>query len=212
MLVGASMGGGVSLVAVGEDRVDATALVLVDIAPRIDPAGVAKIGAFMEQRPEGFETLDQVADAIASYQPHRSRPKNLDGLAKNVRLGDDGRYHWHWDPRFRTRGTQPAAAHRAPGGVRPQPRTCRRCWCAAGCPTCSPRRARSSSSRCARPAEYVNVTDAGHMVAGDRNDVFAGAVIEFLTRNVPVDGPPVAAPHERHPHHAGPPGDVLDVP
>ena len=50
------------------------------------------------------------------------------------------------------------------------------------------------------------------MVAGDRNDVFAGAVIEFLTRNVPVDGPPVAAPHERHPHHAGPPGDVLDVP
>ena len=61
-------------------------------------------------------------------------------------------------------------------------------------------------------AEYVNVTDAGHMVAGDRNDIFAGAVIEFLTRNVPVDGPPVAAPHERNPHHAGPPGDVLDVP
>src|SRR6476646_5390918 len=67
-------GAGETLGAVGEDRVDGTALVLVDIAPRIDPAGVAKIGAFMEQRPEGFETLDQVADAIASYQPHRSRP------------------------------------------------------------------------------------------------------------------------------------------
>ncbi|MET0163775.1 MAG: hypothetical protein ABW318_02070 [Vicinamibacterales bacterium] len=33
--VGASMGGGTSLVAVGEGHVDASALVLVDIAPRI---------------------------------------------------------------------------------------------------------------------------------------------------------------------------------
>jgi len=30
-------------------------------------------------------------------------------------------------------------------------------------------------------AKFVDVTDAGHMVAGDRNDVFAGAVIDFLT-------------------------------
>ena len=151
VLVGASMGGGISLVAIGEDRVDATALVLVDIAPRIDPVGVAKIGAFMEQRPEGFETLDEVADAIASYQPHRSRPKNLEGLAKNVRLGDDGRYHWHWDPRFRTGARNlnnaPSAWRSAPAAC-----TCRRCWCAADSPTSSPRRARRTSSSCARRA------------------------------------------------------------
>jgi non-heme chloroperoxidase len=102
VLVGASMGGGTSLVAVGEDRVDATALVLVDIAPRIDPRGVANINAFMGAKPEGFESLEEVADAIAGYQPHRTRQTNLDGLAKNVRLGDDGRFHWHWDPKFRT--------------------------------------------------------------------------------------------------------------
>ena len=101
VLVGASMGGGTSLVAVGEDRVDATALVLVDIAPRIEPEGVGKIQAFMNQKPEGFDSLEEVADAIASYQPHREPPKPLAGLAKNVRLGADGRYHWHWDPRFR---------------------------------------------------------------------------------------------------------------
>ena len=34
----------VDLVAVGEDRVDATALVLVDIAPKVEPEGVQKIG------------------------------------------------------------------------------------------------------------------------------------------------------------------------
>ena len=61
-------------------------------------------------------------------------------------------------------------------------------------------------------AQFVEVGGAGHMVAGDRNDVFAGAVIEFLTRTVPVDGAPVQPPHEPQPHHLGPPGDVNDVP
>jgi non-heme chloroperoxidase len=61
-------------------------------------------------------------------------------------------------------------------------------------------------------AEYVNVTDAGHMVAGDRNDIFATSVIEFLSRTVPVRGEPVQKPHEVHPHHEGPPGDVNDIP
>ena len=56
------------------------------------------------------------------------------------------------------------------------------------------------------------VTDAGHMVAGDRNDIFAGAVIDFLHRVVPVSGTPVKAPHATSPHHVGPPGDVTDVP
>jgi pimeloyl-ACP methyl ester carboxylesterase len=82
VLVGASMGGGTSLVAVGEDRVDATALVLVDIAPQIEPEGVQKIGAFMNYKPEGFDTLEEVAAAIAAYQPHRKPPKDLAGLGQ----------------------------------------------------------------------------------------------------------------------------------
>jgi non-heme chloroperoxidase len=61
-------------------------------------------------------------------------------------------------------------------------------------------------------SEYVNITDAGHMVAGDRNDVFGKAVIDFLARTVPVSGAPVHAAHELHPHHQGLPGDVTDVP
>ena len=100
--------------------------------------------------PDGFATLEEVADAIADYQPHRPRPRHLDGLAKNVRLGDDGRYHWHWDPRFRTGRTRPRGPPQAPGDVRPAPRRCRRCSSGAGCPTSSPRRAPRSSSDCAR--------------------------------------------------------------
>jgi pimeloyl-ACP methyl ester carboxylesterase len=211
VLVGASMGGGTSLVAVGEDHVDATALVLVDIAPKIEPDGVAKIQAFMAQRPDGFASLDEVADAIAAYQPHRQRPKNLEGLGKNVRLGDDGRYRWHWDPRFR----------QGPRILEQRQARLEACARSLSIPTLLVRGGLSdilSEEGAAEflalcpESEYVNVAGAAHMVAGDRNDIFAQAVIDFLRRTVPVGGDPIKPGHQPSPHHLGPPGDVLDVP
>jgi non-heme chloroperoxidase len=211
VLVGASMGGATSLVAVGEDRVDATALVLVDIAPRIEPEGVEKIQAFMNQRPEGFDSLEEVAQAIGAYQPHRKPPKDLAGLAKNLRLTPEGKYRWHWDPRFMTlRREMDKRLVRLEA-----------CASALELPTLlvrgglsdvlSEEGAAAFLVSCPH-SEYVNITDAGHMVAGDRNDVFGKAVIDFLARTVPVSGAPVHAAHELHPHHQGLPGDVTDVP
>lgn len=211
VLVGASMGGGVSLVAIGEDHVDATALVLVDIAPQVEPEGVEKIQAFMTQKPDGFDSLEEVAAAIASYQPHRSRPRHLDGLAKNVRLGEDGKYHWHWDPRFRT-GNRDIKARRERLEACSRNLTLPTLLVRGGLSDIlSEEGARSFLELCPQ-SEYVNVTGAAHMVAGDRNDIFSDAVIEFLSRTVPLGGEPVQAPHERHPHHEGPAGDVLDIP
>lgn len=211
VLVGASMGGGTSLTAVGEDRVDATALVLVDIAHRVEPDGVKKIRAFMGQKPDGFDTLDEVAEAIASYQPHRKRKNNLDGLAKNVRLAPNGKFRWHWDPAF----------HAGIRNVDLRQQRMEACARNLSLPTLLVRGglsdilsedgAREFQALCPR-AEYVNVTDAGHMVAGDRNDIFAGAVIEFLSRTVPIGQAPVQPPHKPSPHHEGPPGEITDVP
>ncbi|MCG3187056.1 MAG: 2-succinyl-6-hydroxy-2,4-cyclohexadiene-1-carboxylate synthase [Rhodocyclaceae bacterium] len=211
VLVGASMGGGTSLVAIGEDHVDATALVLVDIAHHIEMDGANKIMAFMNQKPEGFDSLDEVADAIGNYQPHRKRQKNLDSLGKNVRLGADGKYHWHWDPRF-------LAPSRDLHKRQDRLEACAR---KLSLPTLLVRGGLSdilseegaqSFLRLCPQSEYVNVTDAGHMVAGDRNDIFASAVIEFLYRVVPIDGKPMQPPHELHPHHEGPAGDLSDIP
>jgi non-heme chloroperoxidase len=211
VLVGASMGGGTSLVAVGEGYVDATALVLVDIAPRIEPDGVVKIQAFMSQKPEGFDSLEEVAEAISSYQPHRERPRALDGLAKNVRLGADGRYHWHWDPKSRLQG-------RDFGDRETRLEDCAR---NLTLPTLLVRGGLSdilSEEGAAQfltlcpQSEYVNVTGAAHMVAGDRNDIFASAVIDFLSRAVPVDGPPLQPPSRLPAHPAGPPRDIVDIP
>ena len=210
VLVGASMGGGTCLVAVGEGRVDATALVLVDIAPQVEAAGASNIAAFMGLKPEGFDSLEEVADAIASYQPHRERPRTLAGLAKNVRLGDDGKYHWHWDPKFRV-GARDLVHRQA-----------RLEACAANLmlPTLlvrgglsdvlSEEGAQGFLATCPH-SEYINVEGAAHMVAGDRNDIFANVVIEFLSRAIPVGDRQQPIRHAG-PHHEGPCGDVIDVP
>ena len=100
ILVGASMGGGVSLCAVGQEKIAAAALVLVDTAPQIEPAGANRILEFMGQKPDGFDSLEEVAQAISTYQPHRKKPQNLDGLKKNIRLDETGRLRWHWDPHW----------------------------------------------------------------------------------------------------------------
>jgi pimeloyl-ACP methyl ester carboxylesterase len=209
VLVGASMGGGTSLVAVGEDHVDATALIMVDIAPRIETDGIDKIQAFMSQKPEGFSSLEEVAEAIGNYQPQRVRPKNLDGLVKNIRLGADGKYHWHWDPLFRA-GTR---------DLERREQRLEACARHLSLPTLlvrgglsdvlSEEGAQHFLSLCPS-SEYVNVTNAGHMVAGDRNDIFGTAVIDFLGRHVPVQGEP------KHPAHSSkgvaPGEDINDVP
>ena len=61
-------------------------------------------------------------------------------------------------------------------------------------------------------AEYVNVTGAAHMVAGDRNDIFATSVIEFLSRTVPVGGQPVQPPQPTTPLGDGAGEGIIDVP
>ncbi|MSQ70956.1 MAG: alpha/beta hydrolase [Betaproteobacteria bacterium] len=214
VLVGASMGGGTSLVAIGEDHVDATALVLVDIAPRVEPGGVEKIQAFMAQKPDGFNSLEEVAAAIANYQPHRKRPRTLDGLAKNVRLAEDGTYRWHWDPRMRVGRLDIQKRHERLGA-------CSRKLTLLTLPTLLVRGGLSDVLseegaqdflRMCPHAEYVNVESAAHMVAGDRNDIFGNAVTEFLARAVPVRGAPLQPEHVPHPHREGPAGDTKDVP
>ena len=190
VLVGASMGGGTSLVAAGEGHVDAAALVMVDTAPRIELEGAGRIQDFMHQKPDGFDSLEDVADAIASYQPHRKRPKNIAGLAKNVRLAANGKYRWHWDPRLRTM-QQDMAKRQDRMEVCAERLRLPTLLVRGGLSDILSEDGAQEFRKLCPHAEYVNVTAAGHMVASDRNDIFANAVIEFLTRVVPPKGSPI---------------------
>jgi non-heme chloroperoxidase len=184
VMVGASMGGGTSLIAIGESHVPAGSLVLVDMAPQLETAGAREVLDFMAQNPDGFDSLQAVSDAIAGYQPHRKRPRNLDGLAKNVRLASDGTYRWHWDPAWH-QNREPIDDYRqrmiAAGDKLTLPILLVRGGLSN---VLSEAGAQAFLAQCPH-AEFVNVETAAHMVAGDRNDIFAESVIEFLTRIVP---------------------------
>jgi pimeloyl-ACP methyl ester carboxylesterase len=188
VVVGASLGGLAALLAEGDLAPGTTAaLVLVDVTPRLEPEGVRRIVGFMLDRvEEGFGSLEEAADAIAEYQPHRPRPKDLEGLSKNLRLDDDGRWRWHWDPDFFL-GPHPLGTgqsrHRYEAAAR-----------ALTVPTLlvrgrlsdlvSEETAREFLALCPN-ARFVDVTGAGHMVAGDRNDAFSDAVRSFLAELSP---------------------------
>jgi len=183
VVVGASLGGLAGMVVEGEYAPGTLrALVLVDITPRQEKVGVDRIVDFMMERADtGFGSLEEVADAIAAYQPHRTRPSNLDGLRKNLILGEDGRWRWHWDPAL-FNSEQGLHSARMPGRFTDAARNLH-------LPTLLVRGKLSDlvSEETAAEfleivphASFVDVSDAGHMVAGDRNDRFTDAVVDFL--------------------------------
>lgn len=184
--VGASLGGMTGLHAVHTAPERFTSLTLVDITPRPASKGVNRILEFMADRAqEGFATIDEAADAIAEYQPHRPRPSDLSGLAKNLRERD-GRWFWHWDPAFlNVRG--------APGSEHARDRHHDQLEAMAREMTLPTLLIRGKLSDLVTQAEvddfmemvpharYVDVKDAAHMIAGDKNDVFTDAVVDFLS-------------------------------
>ncbi|WP_431240641.1 alpha/beta fold hydrolase [Mycolicibacterium aichiense] len=187
VLVGASLGGFTGMLLAGEIAPETLrALVLVDIVPDMDPSGASRIHQFMYDRMEsGFASLDEVADMIQEYNPHRRRPDDLDGLRANLRHRD-GRWYWHWDPKFID-----GSASRPPIEVTDVDRinAAVAAILAAGTPMLLVRGQMSDLVTQQRAddflarfpeIEFVDVAGAGHMVAGDRNDLFADAVVQFL--------------------------------
>ncbi len=194
--IGASLGGISSMLAEGETLRDTgshllSSLVLVDITPRVDYEGVAKVQGFMRAHArDGFASVEEAADAVAQYLPHRPRPKNTEGLKKNLRLSDDGRWRWHWDPRFMD----------GRGRFDPDRELLERSMLNAAANIKIPALlVRGGSSELVQEAhvrefldlvpqaEYVDVTGARHMVAGDQNDHFSDAVLDFLSRRQAAD-------------------------
>ncbi|MAG30516.1 MAG: alpha/beta hydrolase [Deltaproteobacteria bacterium] len=187
VLVGASLGGVSAIVAEGHsDRVVSSALVVVDITHQSNPEGIERITQFMMSGMGGFASLEEAAVAIAAYTPQRKRKTNPAGLQKVLRLRSDGRWYWHWDPRFLARGRTevPAPNHQisfeaALAGIH--------------VPTLLVRGLLSDVVtedgvtdflKKIPHAKLANVEDAAHMVAGDQNDHFSQSVIEFLEADV----------------------------
>ena len=182
VLIGASMGGLTGILAADEAGPGKVAkLVLVDVVPRYDKVGSARIREFMFSHLDGFDSLEAAADSVAEYLPHRKRPRNPEGLKKNLRHRN-GRWYWHWDPKLMTKPEDDPELR-----VEKMER-------AAMSLTIPILLIRGKLSDVVSAdgvkdflekvpsAEFVELSDAGHTAAGDDNDAFTDAVVQFVTR------------------------------
>jgi pimeloyl-ACP methyl ester carboxylesterase len=187
VLVGASLGGVAAMLAEGgSDRVVSAGLVVVDITHRSNPEGIQRIRDFMSSGLEGFASLDDAAEAIAAYTPNRPKRMNPAGLMKVLRQRRDGRWYWHWDPQFLEHGRTEVPREDFQALFEAALRNIR-------VPTLLVRGLLSDVVteegvqdflEKIPGAKLADVGDAAHMVAGDQNDVFSQAVVEFLERDV----------------------------
>lgn len=182
-LIGASLGGLAGLFAEAETAPGSfSSITLVDIVPSMDPNGAAKVMAFMSAHVgQGFGTLQEAADVIAAYLPQRPKRSDLSGLAKNLRKGDDGRFRWHWDPNFvngvhRGRTLRDAEIFQTGLGRLTLPVHLIR----GRLSELVSREAAEAFVAQLPNAMFTDVAGASHMVAGDRNDAFLEAVVDFL--------------------------------
>ena len=186
VLVGASLGGMSAMLAEGtSDRTVSCGLILVDIVPKANLEGVERIRDFMESGINGFDSLEEAAAAIAAYTPQRVRRANPEGLKKVLRQRD-GRWYWHWDPKFMSKGRTEVVPSRFEGLLDVAMSNIH-------VPTMLVRGLLSDvvtqegvDDILARMPNVtlVEVSGAAHMIAGDQNDAFSEAVIEFLRERI----------------------------
>ncbi len=185
LLVGASMGGLTALLAHSEKPIaDLRALVLVDIAPRWDDKGVEAMLSFMRQHPKGFESLDEARTAVRNFLPHRRSAATAEGLKRNLREGEDGRWYWHWDPAMlalaeKSKNLQSRLKSAARKLKKPT------LLISGGQSDLIFDEHVEEFLKLCPHAEHVSVADAGHMVAGDVNDRFLHAAVPFLKKHTP---------------------------
>ena len=182
IVIGASMGGLTGLLAHSEKpKVELESLVLVDIAPRWDDRGVDAMIAFMRQNPKGFTTLEEATEAVRGFLPHRRHSSSNTGLTRNLRQASDGRWYWHWDPAML------ALAEKSANLQSRLKSASRRLKIPALLVAGSQSEMIGEEHieeflKLAPHAEKATVADASHMVAGDNNEHFMGAVMPFLKR------------------------------
>jgi pimeloyl-ACP methyl ester carboxylesterase len=186
VLIGASLGGMSAMLAEGtSDRTVSCGLVLVDITPKSNPAGIERISTFMQSGLEGFDTLEQAAEAIAAYTPQRTKRVNPSGLNKVLRQRD-GRWYWHWDPLLIRQERTEVVPDRLAGLLDVAMSNIH-------VPTMLVRGMLSDvvtqegvDDLLARipGATVVGVEGAAHMIAGDRNDAFSQSVVTFLRERI----------------------------
>jgi pimeloyl-ACP methyl ester carboxylesterase len=182
ILIGASMGGMTAMPVAheaGPEKV--TKLVLVDVVPRYEKDGSARIREFMASGLNGFHSLDEAAEAVASYLPYRTKPRSPEGLKKNLRLRN-GRWFWHWDPAFLTVPADDKFVRVARLEQAVMALTIPILLIRGRLSDVVSEEGVKDFLEKVPDAEFVELSGAGHTAAGDDNDAFSDVVVQFVLR------------------------------
>ncbi|MFF3571241.1 alpha/beta fold hydrolase [Nocardia jiangxiensis] len=181
IVVGASMGGLTALLATdrpGSERI--AGLVMVDVVPRPEHEGVERVLNFLGGHQDGFATLDEAADAVAEYLPHRTRPRSSDGLRRNLRLREDGRWYWHWDPAMMSGKVEDIEAHTVALEEAARQLDIPVLLVRGRLSDVVSEQGVADFRTLVPQLEYVEISAAAHTAASDVNDEFSDAVVDFV--------------------------------
>ena len=172
------------------------AMVLVDITPRWESAGLERILAFMTAFPEGFASLEQAAESIAAYLPHRrARGAGGGALRGLLRQAADGRWRWHWDRRLVDELARDSHRHQDDIAAATRAVRCPLLLVSGGRSDLVSARTVADFLELAPHARHVQLPDATHMLAGDDNDLFTTTVLDYLAELEPGAAPAGSAMH-----------------
>jgi len=220
-LVGASFGG-LTMLNCPALLNQCAGAILVDTVIQLDESGVTRIMSFMlENIDEGFASVEEAAEAVSAYQPHRKRevtPRVLESLKKNLRQREDGRWRWHWDPNF-LKSSSCDDLDAAEIGNLYKKMNANDASIADSVPMTARLKMEEAARQLKVPVllvrgkmsdvvtldgvqhlysliphlDFVDVQDASHMVAGDSNEPFLAVVADFIARHDPGTVSTVAA-------------------
>ncbi len=195
ILVAASMGGLFGLLAEARWPGLFSAMVLVDITPRWDTAGVERILAFMTAHPDGFDSLAHAADVISAYMPHRPR-KSEDSLRALLRDDGHGRWRWHWDPRLVAELARDSEQHQDALAEAARQVKCPVLLVSGGRSNLVTPQTVAEFLALVPHARHVQLPEATHMVAGDDNNAFTATVLDYLDVLTPASAAALSATPE----------------
>jgi pimeloyl-ACP methyl ester carboxylesterase len=181
ILIGASMGGLVGMLAECEAPGTFGAIVLVDVTPRWENAGVSRIFEFMRAYPDGFADIHAASAAVSAYMPHRESqdPERLRG---HLRAGADSRLRWHWDPSLLEHIPKASERYQARLEAAASAVKCPLLLLSGGKSDVVSSRTIQHFLSLVPHATHQQITDATHLIVGDRNDVFCQAIHAYLTQ------------------------------
>ncbi|MCU1648749.1 MAG: Chloride peroxidase [Nocardia sp.] len=188
IVVGASMGGLTGLIASAHPQHDRmTGLVLVDVVPRPERAGVERVISFLDSNREGFASLEEAADVVAAYLPHRPKPRNPEGLQRNLRQRADGRWYWHWDPAMLSGRGEEIDFHTDPLEDAARQLTMPVLLVRGALSDVVSEEGVRAFRELVPHADYAEIGAAAHTAASDANDEFTDAVVDFVRAHVPTE-------------------------